>query len=60
MKMNNSLQLSQILLVLILRAIATKATFVQNTFKKLDPEQNITGTISVELKARSHQECALM
>ena len=57
--MKNSLQFSLILLVLILRAITTKATFVQNTFKKLDPEQSITGTISVELKAGSDQECAL-
>ena len=59
MRMKNHLQLSQILLVLILPVIVAQATVVQNNFKKLDPEQNITGTIGAELKSGSHQECSL-
>ena len=58
MKMKNGLQLSQILLVLMLLVIMTQATIVQNKFKKLDPGQNITGTIGAELKTRSKILCS--
>ena len=59
MTMENHLQFNQILLVLLLPVIVTQATFVQNTFEKLEPGQNITGKIGAEIKARSHQECAV-
>ena len=59
MRMKNHLQFNQIFLVLMVPVIVTKATVVQNNFKKLDSEQNITGTIGAELKSGSHQECSL-
>ena len=53
------LQFRQTLLVLILLpAIATQATFVQNRLKKLETGQNITGTIGAELKTRSKILCS--
>ena len=57
--MENHLHFNQILLVLMLPVIVTQATFVQNTFEKLEPGQNITGKIGAEIKARSRQECAV-
>ena len=57
--MENHLQFNQILLVLLFPVFVTQATFVQNTFEKLEPGQNITGAIGAEIKARSHQECAV-
>ena len=59
MRMKNHLQLSQILLVLMLPVIVVQVIVVQNNFRKLDPEQNITGTIGAEVKSGSHQECSL-
>ena len=54
-----NLHFSQILLVLLLPVIVTQATFVQNTFEKLELGQNIIGKIGAEIKARSRQECAV-
>ena len=42
-------QFSQILL---------QATFVQTLYEKLEPGQNITGTIAAELTTRSKIECS--
>ena len=44
---------------MMLPVIVTQVTVVQKRFKKLDPEQNITGTLGAELKAGSSQECSL-
>ena len=59
MTMENCLQVCEILLVLMLPVIVTQATIVQNKFEKLDSEQNITGKIGAEIKARSRRECAV-
>ena len=59
MRMENCVQVCEILLILVLPVIVTQATVVQNKFKKLDPGQRIIGTIGAEIKARSRRECAV-
>ena len=56
--MENCAQFKQILLVLMLSAIVTQVTVVQNRFKKLEKGQNITGTIGAEIKTRSKILCS--
>ena len=48
--------------ILLLMGIfyATKAAFVENLYRKLEPEQNITGQIGAEHKEISHIECSTM
>ena len=43
----------------MLPVIVPQTTVVQNNFRKLDSEQNITGTRGANLKSGSHQECSL-
>ena len=51
----------QILIVLLMGTFyATKAAFVENLYRKLEPEQNITGQIGAEHKEISHIECSTM
>ena len=57
--MKNHVQFYQIVLVLMLPVIVTQATVVQNRYEKLDPGQSILGRRAAEVKAGSHQECAL-
>ena len=59
MTMIDHFQFCQIFLVLMLPVVVTQVTVVQNNFRKLEPGQNITGTIGAELKTGSHQECSL-
>ena len=59
MRMENCLQVCEILLILVLPVFVTQATVVQNKFKKLDPGQRIIGVIGAEIKARSRRECAV-
>lgn len=56
--MQNHLKFCPIFLVLVLPVIVTQATIVQDKFKKLDPGQNIPGTIGTELKTRSKTLCS--
>ena len=59
MSMSNCVQFCQIFFVLMLPVIVPQTTVVQNNFRKLDSEQNITGTRGANLKSGSHQECSL-
>ena len=59
MRMGNGVQFCQIFLVLMLPVIVAQATVVENNFRKLDSEQNITGTLGAEMKSGSRQECSL-
>ena len=51
-------QFKQILLVLLKTIYLTQAIFVQEIFKQLEPEQNITGTVVAELKKVTKIECS--
>ena len=52
-------QLQLILLMSLMMGIvnATQKTFVQNTYRKLKPEQIVTGTMGEEVTAESNIEC---
>ena len=52
------LRLQYVLLVLLMTVNGTQTTFVQNTYRKLKPGQNITGIMGIELTAESNIECS--
>ena len=56
--MEHRLQINRILLVLLVTVCATQASIEHSKYKKLEPGQNITGTIVAELKTRSKLECS--
>ena len=57
--MEHRLQFSWILLLLLMTVYATQTTSIVATkYKKLEPGQNITGTLLRELKTRSKLQCS--
>ena len=52
------LQFNWILLVQLITVCASQENIVENTFQMLDPGQNITGKIVVELMSRSELHCS--
>ena len=48
-----------ILLVLLMVIYTIQAAIVQNTFKKLDPGKDITGTVGAQFSTRSNIECSI-
>ena len=46
------------ILLLVTSVCLAKATIIQTVYGKLEPGQNITGNVAVELIARSRIECS--
>ena len=58
--MKQRLQFSSIFLLLLMVAHPAQSIILEDSFKKLEPGQNINGTIGVQLTARTNTECSVM
>ena len=56
--MKHHLQFSNIFLVLLVHP--AQFIILEDTFNKLEPGQNINGTIAAQLTARTSTECSVM
>ena len=58
--MEDPFKFSRILVLLMMTVCATQATVLENTYKELELEQNITGTTEAELSTQTNVQCSIM